>query len=118
MPKVMVKVVATAAEVARKMPSNVTPSVHLTSLFVFFFQAEDGIRDIGVTGVQTCALPIYAPMNANIATTTIDGSGTALSNSARCATVIPGVFSMICERSPVEPPYCTMPSTKDRKSVV
>src|SRR3712207_6983509 len=26
---------------------------------LFFFQAEDGIRDIGVTGVQTCALPIY-----------------------------------------------------------
>src|SRR3712207_9575624 len=28
-------------------------------MFVFFFQAEDGIRDIGVTGVQTCALPIW-----------------------------------------------------------
>src|SRR5947209_19164250 len=27
-------------------------------MFFFFFQAEDGIRDIGVTGVQTCALPI------------------------------------------------------------
>src|SRR3712207_1437946 len=27
---------------------------------MFFFQAEDGIRDIGVTGVQTCALPISA----------------------------------------------------------
>src|SRR5690606_39654659 len=27
---------------------------------VFFFQAEDGIRDFHVTGVQTCALPIYA----------------------------------------------------------
>src|SRR3712207_9459666 len=27
-------------------------------MLVFFFQAEDGIRDIGVTGVQTCALPI------------------------------------------------------------
>src|SRR3712207_60173 len=27
-------------------------------LIFFFFQAEDGIRDIGVTGVQTCALPI------------------------------------------------------------
>src|SRR5258707_2142389 len=27
---------------------------------LFFFQAEDGIRDIGVTGVQTCALPISA----------------------------------------------------------
>src|SRR5256885_5878630 len=25
----------------------------------FFFQAEDGIRDYKVTGVQTCALPIY-----------------------------------------------------------
>src|SRR5256885_213609 len=28
------------------------------SLFFFFFQAEDGIRDYKVTGVQTCALPI------------------------------------------------------------
>src|SRR5690349_22179775 len=27
--------------------------------FVFFFQAEDGIRDLYVTGVQTCALPIF-----------------------------------------------------------
>src|SRR3712207_6897162 len=26
---------------------------------ILFFQAEDGIRDIGVTGVQTCALPIF-----------------------------------------------------------
>src|SRR2546429_4481505 len=26
----------------------------------FFFQAEDGIRDVAVTGVQTCALPISA----------------------------------------------------------
>src|SRR3712207_8618674 len=30
-----------------------------TRCCVFFFQAEDGIRDIGVTGVQTCALPIF-----------------------------------------------------------
>src|SRR2546429_6579935 len=31
------------------------------ALFVFFFfQAEDGIRDVAVTGVQTCALPISA----------------------------------------------------------
>src|SRR2546427_7761527 len=28
----------------------------------FFFQAEDGIRDLTVTGVQTCALPILAPV--------------------------------------------------------
>src|SRR2546425_9849982 len=29
--------------------------------FFFFFQAEDGIRDKLVTGVQTCALPIFDP---------------------------------------------------------
>src|SRR5256885_5647057 len=33
-------------------------------LFVFFFQAEDGIRDYKVTGVQTCALPISARSHA------------------------------------------------------
>src|SRR5688572_26580664 len=31
----------------------------LGHVFFFFFQAEDGIRDLTVTGVQTCALPIY-----------------------------------------------------------
>src|SRR5690606_40575929 len=31
----------------------------LVVIFFFFFQAEDGIRDFHVTGVQTCALPIY-----------------------------------------------------------
>src|SRR5207249_6355447 len=42
-------------------PSDTTicPSLTLAcSLTVFFFQAEDGIRDRNVTGVQTCALPI------------------------------------------------------------
>src|SRR2546430_4142642 len=29
--------------------------------YLFFFQAEDGIRDLTVTGVQTCALPICDP---------------------------------------------------------
>src|SRR6266498_5836765 len=32
--------------------------------FFFFFQAEDGIRDADVTGVQTCALPISGPRRA------------------------------------------------------
>src|SRR5207245_6023236 len=31
----------------------------IVSMFFFFFQAEDGIRDATVTGVQTCALPIW-----------------------------------------------------------
>src|SRR2546427_9353568 len=34
----------------------------LRYFIVFFFQAEDGIRDLTVTGVQTCALPICAPV--------------------------------------------------------
>src|SRR5256885_3893388 len=50
--------------------------------FFFFFQAEDGIRDYKVTGVQTCALPIFTggmasklPVpNAAKATYSIDGS--------------------------------------------
>src|SRR5947209_14529633 len=41
------------------MTSSLSLSKYLAhNLCFFFFQAEDGIRDIGVTGVQTCALPI------------------------------------------------------------
>src|SRR2546430_11307490 len=37
-----------------------SPTAYALSLYVvFFFQAEDGIRDLTVTGVQTCALPIW-----------------------------------------------------------
>src|SRR5256884_4094485 len=51
-------------------------------VFFFFFQAEDGIRDVAVTGVQTCALPIsskarkrlsvVAPINTTPPAVTID----------------------------------------------
>ena len=34
---------------------------------MFFFQAEDGIRDYDVTGVQTCALPICQTLPSDIA---------------------------------------------------
>src|SRR3712207_6864970 len=48
---------------------NRLPVIMLSRLYLsehfFFFQAEDGIRDIGVTGVQTCALPICACFVAN-----------------------------------------------------
>src|SRR5256885_3867680 len=36
-----------------------------TSWISFFFQAEDGIRDYKVTGVQTCALPIWRRIGRN-----------------------------------------------------
>src|SRR3712207_8573452 len=38
----------------------------------FFFQAEDGIRDIGVTGVQTCALPISPTTDAALSQALLD----------------------------------------------
>src|SRR5256885_215588 len=47
----------------------------LTQRFFFFFQAEDGIRDYKVTGVQTCALPIFLVMgtlHTNGAAPTVD----------------------------------------------
>src|SRR5256886_8993084 len=49
--------------------------MHFTlMLFFFFFQAEDGIRDLTVTGVQTCALPISTFDSGD--TTTLNGDGT------------------------------------------
>src|SRR3989440_4958105 len=39
-----------------------------TFSYFFFFQAEDGIRDLIVTGVQTCALPISRSSDATAAT--------------------------------------------------
>src|SRR5204863_1307715 len=40
--------------------TTVTSTTSLVDRTYFFFQAEDGIRDLYVTGVQTCALPISA----------------------------------------------------------
>src|SRR2546429_1283193 len=36
-----------------------------STVVFFFFQAEDGIRDVAVTGVQTCALPISSEVGGN-----------------------------------------------------
>src|SRR2546430_9511748 len=51
---------------------------------LFFFQAEDGIRDLTVTGVQTCALPIWAvvpsPVHRTILLVTSD-PGSALAQA-------------------------------------
>src|SRR3712207_2456561 len=48
-------------------------------LCVFFFQAEDGIRDIGVTGVQTCALPISG---SSAATTSPGATWTSMTGTS------------------------------------
>src|SRR3989449_9561204 len=47
-------------------------SLYRISIF-FFFQAEDGIRDVAVTGVQTCALPISSPKAARAAAEAAEG---------------------------------------------
>src|SRR5690606_40053544 len=55
----------------------------------FFFQAEDGIRDFHVTGVQTCALPILAAVRMyldgipNVQTGLVEGSTTLRDGSAQ-----------------------------------
>src|SRR2546421_552069 len=40
------------------VPLGIIGLVPMIAVAIFFFQAEDGIRDLIVTGVQTCALPI------------------------------------------------------------
>src|SRR5256886_8900445 len=68
----------------------------LVFLSFFFFQAEDGIRDLTVTGVQTCALPISArrpiPQLAPVAPPVLplrraDRGGVAVRSRSRCATL-------------------------------
>src|SRR2546429_6390040 len=54
-------------------------------MIVFFFQAEDGIRDVAVTGVQTCALPIFIVVIAH---------GAAHGEAGR---IQAGLFTDICE---------------------
>src|SRR6266508_6488197 len=57
--------------------------------FCFFFQAEDGIRDGHVTGVQTCALPISLPAWAGApGVERLDLDGLAEPDTARLATIV------------------------------
>src|SRR5256884_1505343 len=85
-------------------------------LYFFFFQAEDGIRDVAVTGVQTCALPISVAAVAAAAT-----------RSAR--PLRPRLRPRRSRRAPRRPPSRSRPSSSgfgrppptrpsDRKSVV
>ena len=57
------RIVRAAFEYAREHGRSKVTAAHQAN--IFFFQAEDGIRDIGVTGVQTCALPILRMHSQN-----------------------------------------------------
>src|SRR5687768_18330044 len=52
----------------------------MCSFFFFFFQAEDGIRDVAVTGVQTCALPISRARNGGTITA-VDANHIVIDNA-------------------------------------
>src|SRR5688572_32122137 len=68
-------------------------TIHLTGFF--FFQAEDGIRDLTVTGVQTCALPIFLPPDrVDSGLTMLQGE--FLKNVANVA-VFPGVTDLLTD---------------------
>src|SRR2546430_12684613 len=57
--------------------------------FVFFFQAEDGIRDLTVTGVQTCALPISHGARSPRAPATVPESRRTSGSRGRAASMHP-----------------------------
>src|SRR5437773_6878197 len=82
----------------------------------FFFQAEDGIRDRDVTGVQTCALPI-------LATRLLISRITSPSTSPARAASLPALTSITtgCEPNVLvaeKPRSATVSGWRDRKSVV
>src|SRR5256885_9870306 len=93
---------------------QVQVSAHVTTV-LFFFQAEDGIRDYKVTGVQTCALPIYPP---------VPGGVLAFSCIHAIARTPPGTGGCVCSMKPIPSASSSsrragepVPAT-DRKSVV
>src|SRR5207249_5394072 len=76
---------------------------------LFFFQAEDGIRDRNVTGVQTCALPICGPSTLAIrseASFNRSGTGSPIASASRSPTARPctGNLSAPPDRMP-HPPH-------------
>src|SRR5256884_1145529 len=78
---------------------------------LFFFQAEDGIRDVAVTGVQTCALPILFLVKSRLAlfTATASGFDTLLRHpfSLSYGVILPSSFARVlpsaCGYSPRPP---------------
>src|SRR6266542_2666472 len=81
--------------------------------YLFFFQAEDGIRDATVTGVQTCALPISSGTDSvEQVNPEIPGHGCE-PVSRTVAEPVPGaawVFGVPCRRDPPPPQAASAPT--------
>src|SRR2546421_3703660 len=83
----------------------------------FFFQAEDGIRDLIVTGVQTCALPISLaelPLMVLFATLSVAGPEPTPQQKPSFKMPPPAYFESIAEL----PVIAQLFTVRDRKSVV
>src|SRR5207245_5434248 len=75
-------------------------SAIVDSCLVFFFQAEDGIRDATVTGVQTCALPICARAAPSLAWTySIRRGSGRRSNTSAHSSARSAAWARSCRRS-------------------
>src|SRR5690606_39356423 len=72
---------------------------------LFFFQAEDGIRDFHVTGVQTCALPICMPRMAPVFA--VGARRNSPMRGWACGTALPMV-SRLSTASPVSAVHTTV----------
>src|SRR5438445_6569947 len=77
-------------------------------MYFFFFQAEDGIRDIGVTGVQTCALPISAEIT--------DDSGKVIFKQENVE--VPKSWSVLATKVVVSKYYYGEQNTPERETSV
>src|SRR5256885_7510890 len=87
-----------------------------TMSIFFFFQAEDGIRDYKVTGVQTCALPIFLPGYSGIRPKTA-GPGEPAPDFLIQGPRSHGVAGLV-HLFGIESPGLTASLALDRKSVV
>src|SRR3712207_1880136 len=77
--------------------------------YFFFFQAEDGIRDIGVTGVQTCALPILPEgLNGRIVLAASHHHGGAKDQTLSSRTCDRGIFKAPAYHGLPNHPYNTI----------
>src|SRR5690606_40987645 len=80
--------------------SGTESRMHVSCLYFFFLQAEDGIRDFHVTGVQTCALPIYdAPALASADLGMAVGSGAHVAADAADLILVRDELTVVPDRS-------------------
>src|SRR5258707_3277522 len=80
----------------------------------FFFQAEDGIRDIGVTGVQTCALPISAATNQALQLAAVSGI-TVLAAAGDAGSFDCSGFPVLAVDDPAAQPFATGVRSEERR---